>query len=329
MMRFALLLSALFLLFLLDLAIGSVALPWHDFPDFLEEEMYRTILFQIRLPEAVAAVLVGSALAVSGLQMQTLFGNPLAGPSVLGITAGASLGAALWVLLGMRLLPESFSAFSLAAMAILGASAVLFLILLVAFRVRDRVGLLLVGIMLGHLTFALVSIGQYFSSAEQIQSYLFWSFGDLSGFSTNELALLGGGVSIGLLLSLSLSKVMNTWLLGENYAQSMGVSLRGSRVKIILLTGLLTGLVTAFAGPIGFVGMAVPHLGRHFLGTGNHQRLLPGVMLLGGIFMLGCDILAKLPGQAYRLPLNAVTALLGAPIIIWVILQWRGISGGR
>ena len=328
-MRFFILFLALCLFFAADVALGSVSIPWGKGLAIFHDPTYRTILLEIRLPEALAAVLVGSALSVSGLQMQTLFGNPLAGPSVLGITAGASLGAALWVLIGTGGLPASLASLSLVGMAVSGALLVLLVILLVAFKVRDRVGLLLVGIMLGNLTFALVSIGQYFSTAEQLQSYVFWGFGDLSGLTFRELAVLGSITCVGLLLSLTLSKTLNTWLLGENYAQSLGISLRRSRLQIIVLTGILTGTVTAFVGPIGFVGIAVPHLGRMYFKSSDHRQLLPGVMLLGGTFLLGCDLIAKLPTQHLRLPLNAVTALLGAPIVIWIILQWRGISGGR
>ncbi|MEM6298342.1 MAG: iron ABC transporter permease [Bacteroidota bacterium] len=323
-MRFLGLLLLLVLSFCANVFLGSVSFPWSDFPDFLSDPTYQTILLNLRLPEAIAACLVGAALSVSGLQMQTLFGNPLASPSILGITAGASLGAAAWVLLDIQSLNLGLETASLLLMAVLGAFLVLGIIVVVALRVRDRIGILLIGIMLGNLTFALVSIGQYFSSAEQIQNFLFWSLGDLSGLSYSKLLWMGAVVVLGLVFALALSKSLNAWLLGERYAQTLGISIRSSRLKIILLTGVLTGTVTAFVGPISFVGLAVPHVARMIINQNDHRVLQPAVMLMGAIFLLLCDTIAKVPGASIRLPLNAVTALLGSPIVIWVILRWRG-----
>ncbi len=323
-MRFLGLFLGLLLCFCANVFLGSVAFPWSEFPAFLNDPTYQTILFKLRLPEAIAACLVGAALSVSGLQMQTLFGNSLASPSILGITAGASLGAATWVLLDVQRLNLGLETASLLLMAILGAFLVLGIITVVALRVRDRIGILLIGIMLGNLTFALVSISQYFSSAEQIQNFLFWSLGDLSGLSYTKLLWMGVVVTLGLICALALSKSLNAWLLGERYAQTLGISIRNSRLQIILLTGLLTGTVTAFAGPISFVGLAVPHVARMLINQNDHRTLQPAAMLMGAIFLLLCDTIAKVPGASIRLPLNAVTALFGSPVVIWVILKWHG-----
>ncbi len=313
----------------LHLVFGSVVLPWADFPALLSDPVYAQILWGLRLPEALTAVCVGAGLSVSGLQMQTLFGNPLAGPSILGISAGAGLGAAFWVLLEPSALPAMVSALGLVGLSVMGALGVLAVVVGVSFRLPDRVGLLLVGLMIGYLSGALVSLIQYGSRPEAIQRYLFWSFGDLAGLSWKSLRILLGCTAIGLVGAFTQSKTLNAWLLGENYARSMGLRLHRSRLIVIVLSGVLTGCVTAFVGPIGFVGIAVPHICRRVFQTSDHRVLLPAAMLVGAIFLLTCDLIAKLPGYSIRLPLNAVTALLGAPIVIWVIVRWRGASGGR
>ncbi len=324
-------------LLLLDIGLGSVKIPaWVSVQLLLgleqENEVWSNILYKIRLPRALTAMLVGAGLSVSGLQMQTLFRNPLAGPSILGITSGASLGVAFVMLFSGSALGFAFtksldfwgSWISVGA-AILGASAVMLLLLLLAWRVKDNVILLILGLMIGNLTMALVSVGQYFSRPEEIQAYLLWSFGSLGGLSYVQLQILFVLVLSGLLLSMFLAQSLNVLLLGEAYAQSLGLPIYRIRLALILLTGVLSGSITAFCGPIAFVGVAVPHLARAVSPVSDHKILTPLTALCGIALMLFCDIIAKLPGSSYTLPINAVTALIGSPIIILVILRSRGL----
>ena len=271
--------------------------------------------------------MVGAGLSLSGLLMQTLFRNPLAGPFVLGISSGASLGAAL-LLMGASLLAgyTSFSFLgdvSLAIAASIGSFLVLLIVMIVAQRVKDTMALLIIGLMFGSITSAIVSVLAYFSKAENLQRFIFWSFGSVGNLSTNQLILLGGIVALGVLLSVLSVKSLNAFLLGENYAQSLGVSLQKSRLTIIVAAGLLAGGITAFAGPIAFVGLAVPHLTRQIFDTMEHKVLIPAVMLYGAILMLLCDTLAQLPNSASVLPINAITSLVGAPVVIWLLVRKR------
>lgn len=259
--------------------------------------------------------------------MQTLFRNPLAGPFVLGISSGASLGAAL-LLMGTSLL-AGYTAFgflgdvSLAIAASVGSFLVLLVVMIVAQRVKDTMALLIIGLMFGSITSAIVSVLAYFSSAENLQRFIFWSFGSVGNLSMNQLLLLGGIVLLGVMLSISSIKSLNALLLGEHYAQSLGVSLNKSRLIIIIATGVLAGGITAFAGPIAFVGLAVPHLTRQIFDTMEHKVLIPAVMLYGAILMLLCDTLAQLPNSASVLPINAITSLVGAPVVIWLLVRKR------
>jgi len=284
------------------------------------------------MPKAISAVLAGTGLAAAGLQMQTLFHNPLAGPSVLGITAGASLGVAMIMLTGGGV--TSIYAISelglggswlIVIASALGASMVMVFILLLSIRLRDNVSLLIIGIMVGNLTISLVSIWQYFSEPEQIQDYLMWTFGSLGGVTTDQLKIFGTVVVVGLLLTLMNSKALNTMLLGENYARSLGLNVFYARSFIIVTTSILAGAVTGFCGPIAFIGIAVPHLSRTLLGTSNHRILIPATIILGAALMLGCDIIAQLPGSQVSLPINAITALLGSPVVVWVIMKRRNL----
>lgn len=319
--------------FLLNLSMGSVSIPVREVAKSLlglpvEQEAWGHIIQEFRLPKALTALLAGSALACSGLQMQTLFRNPLAGPFVLGISSGASLGVALVVmagsLLGGWLLADAQGLIIVAAT--LGSASVLLLVVLVSIKVRDGMTLLIIGLMFGSLASAIVSILQFFSEAEQIQAYLIWTFGSLSGTTWEELKMLVPAVLTGLFLAQFLAKPLNALLLGERYAESMGVSLKKSRFLIILSTSLLAGSITAFCGPIAFVGLAVPHLARLLFPTADHRKLLPAVMLGGALLLLICDIIAQLPGSDKVLPINAVTSLLGAPVVIWLIVRRRNIS---
>lgn len=335
---FLLLVTGVAGLFLLNLALGSVDIPLPDILHMLSggeprEPAWQKILINIRLPRAVTAILAGSALSVAGLLMQTLFRNPLAGPSVLGITAGASLGVAVVMLAGGTI-TTIFAIQQLSIMgswliilaASIGSAAVLLLILLISVKVRDNVTLLIIGLMVGNMTIALVSIWQYFSRPEQIQDYLIWTFGSLGGVPLSQLWMLGVLTLAGGGMALILSKSLNGLLLGENYARSMGLSVSKARIWIIVSTSLLAGGITAFCGPIGFVGIAVPHLTRSLLGTNEHRVLVPGTLLMGAMLLLGCDVIAQMPGSTATLPISAVTSMVGSPVVIWVIIQRKNLQ---
>ncbi|MFT4032091.1 MAG: iron ABC transporter permease [Siphonobacter sp.] len=319
--------------FLLNLTLGSVAIPFKEVVRILlhgesADTAWLFIVEKIRIPKAITAVLVGWALSISGLQIQTLFRNPLAGPSELGITAGAGLGVAV-IMLGsgsatslyaIRQLGLSGSWLLIAAASI-GAALVLLLVLLIAGRIRDNVVLLIVGVMVGTITLSIISIWQYFSQPEQLQEYLLWTFGSLGGVVDEQLWVLTGVVLGGLLIAYASSKALNTLLLGNQYARSMGLTVGRTRTLILLSTSLLTGSITAFCGPIGFIGIAVPHLTRSLLNTANHRLLIPASGLIGTILMLVCDSIAQLPDTQSVLPINVVTSLFGAPVVIWMIVS--------
>jgi iron complex transport system permease protein len=285
---------------------------------------------KFRLPKAITAILAGAALSASGLQMQTLFRNPLADPSILGINAGASLGVAIVVLLvgtsGAKLLSGLglMGDFGIAIAATFGAALVLMLILLIARRV-DIMTLLILGLIVGYATNSLVSILLYFSIPEKIQAYISWTFGSFGGVTWDQLRVLTPAVLLGLLVAWFTTKPMNALLLGEEYARSMGLSIQRTRFWLILSSSILSGAVTAFCGPIVFIGVAVPHLCRALFNTSDHRVLVPAVILMGGILTQAADLLAQLPGSEIVMPLNAITALLGAPVIIWVLLRSRGL----
>ncbi|MFD2586906.1 iron chelate uptake ABC transporter family permease subunit [Croceitalea marina] len=329
---FILLLCLLLVSWFLNISFGSVSIPLEAtfsalFGGKLSVESWEYIIWSYRVPKAVTAILVGGGLALSGLLMQTLFRNPLAGPFVLGISSGASLGAAI-LLLGASLLSglavfSFINDISLIIAASLGSFLVLLVVMLVANRVRDTMALLIIGLMFGSLTSAIVSVLAYFSDAEQLQRFIFWSYGSVGNLSWNQVLLLAGFVFVGVLLSVVSIKKLNAFLLGENYAQSLGVSLKKSRLIIITATGLLAGAITAFAGPIAFVGLAVPHLTRQLFNTMEHKVLVPAVFMYGAILMLICDSIAQLPNSASVLPINAITSLIGAPVVIWLLVRKR------
>lgn len=285
------------------------------------------IIWNYRVPKAFTAILVGSGLSLSGLLMQTLFRNPLAGPFVLGISSGASLGAAL-LIMGASLFSGFFSLnifndISLAIASSLGSFLVLLAVLSVAMKVKDTMSILIIGLMFGSITGAIVSVLSYFTSAEKLQQYIYWGFGSLGDLSWAQLGLLSFMVGIGIVLSILSIKPLNAFLLGENYAQSLGVQLKKSRFIIIIATGLLTGAITAFAGPIAFIGLAVPHLTRQIFNTTDHKILVPAVCIYGAILMLICDSIAQLPTSASVLPINAITSIIGAPVVIWLLIRKR------
>ncbi|NAY90623.1 iron chelate uptake ABC transporter family permease subunit [Muricauda sp. JGD-17] len=329
---FVLILIALILAGVLNISSGSVFIPFWDivsalFGDTLKEESWQYIIWNYRVPKAFTSILVGGGLSLSGLLMQTLFRNPLAGPFVLGISSGASLGAAL-LLMGVSMLSgwtsfTLFSDISLAIAASVGSFLVLLVVLMVAQRVKDTMALLIIGLMFGSITSAIVSVLAYFSTAENLQRFIFWSFGSVGNLSSQQVVLLFGIVVLGTVLSIASIKPLNAYLLGEHYAQSLGVSLKKSKIVIIVATGLLAGGVTAFAGPIAFIGLAVPHLTRQIFDTMEHRILIPAVFLYGAILMLLCDTVAQLPNSAHLLPINAITSLVGAPVVIWLLVRKR------
>lgn len=325
----ALCLVILVVLFWVDLIAGPVRIPVKDvfavlFGSGHVDDVWKTVLLDFRIPKAVTAIVAGSSLAASGLQMQTIFRNPLAGPDVLGISSGAGLGVALVVMGFGRLFIHSgmlsFGGWVQITAAWLGAASVLLLVLLVSLRVRDIMTILILGILFGSAISALVSILQYFSEQTMLRTYVIWTMGSLA-ITTAQLRIMLMGIAAGFLVSFLSVKKLNALLLGETYAMSMGVDLKVSRIMIFVSTSILTGSVTAFCGPLGFVGIAIPHLARLFFRSADHRILLPGSMLLGGIVLLVSDLLTQIPPQETQLPINAVTALLGIPIVVWVILR--------
>ena len=334
--KYVLLLVLLFLgvLFLgfLNISLGSVNIPFKDvfasiFNLEVSKETWRYIIVEYRLPKAITAIITGSGLAISGLLMQTLFRNPLAGPYVLGLSSGASLGVAI-VIMGASIFGGVFagvllSKWSLVIASSLGSLLVLMAVILASIKLRDTTAILIIGLMFASLTAAVVSVLSYFSPAAQLQQYIFWSFGSLGDLSWNEVGILAIFWLVGLALAMSCIKNLDTLLLGEQYAKSLGVSIQRNRFVIIIATSLLAGSITAFAGPIAFVGLAVPHLIRQVIPINNHRILVPAVILGGAALMLICDIAAQLPGQEYTLPINAITSLIGAPVVIWLLVRKR------
>ena len=333
--KFLVFILLLVLFLLINLSLGSVAIPFKSTVQTLlgsdvVKESWQYIILQHRLPKAITAMLVGSGLSICGLLMQTLFRNPLAGPFVLGISSGASLGVALLVL-GVTAFSGSvagslFSNIKLALAASIGALLVLAAVLLVAKRVKNTMSILIVGLMFGSFTAAIISVLAYFSSADNLQQYVFWTFGSLGNLGWNDIIMLCIAYIIGIGLLITIIKPLNSLLLGENYAISLGVNLKRTRNITLLITGLLTGVITAFAGPIAFIGLAVPHLTKLVISTSNHRILVPAVAIIGAIVMLISDTIAQLPGSEYMLPINAVTSLFGAPIVIWLLMRKRKIQ---
>ncbi len=329
--QYALLVVILIACFFINISLGSVNMPLRSIIGSLfgniDNTTWEVIITNYRLPKAVTSILVGSGLGISGLLMQTLFRNPLAGPFVLGITSGASLGVAL-IILGSGLFGGFFataliSKWSIVIAASLGSFLVLLAVLAVSHKVRDTMAILIIGLMFGSITAAVVSVLSYFSSAEQLQQYVFWGFGSLSNLSWREIGIFFLIYLVGMILSVMSIKSLNSLLLGENYAKSLGINLKQSRFIIILATSLIAGTITAFAGPIAFIGLAIPHLTRQIFKTSNHKILLPAVFLFGAITMLICDSIAQVPGSDYTLPINAITALVGAPVVIWLLVRQR------
>lgn len=316
--------------FILSLSLGSVSIPFSFIAEYFlgsaDEGVWKNIILNFRIPKALTAILAGSALAISGLQMQTLFRNPLAGPFILGISSGAGLGVAIVIFLGIWLgsffgLTGMGRSWILVGASALGSFLVLSVVLAASLRIRSSISLLIIGLMFGSAVSAFVSILQYFSQAENIQAYVIWSFGSLGSLSWSELYVMIPIILLSLIGSFLLSKPLNLLLIGEDYAESMGLNLKRTRTLIIINTSLLAGTITAFCGPIAFIGLAIPHITRMLFNTSNHLLLTPLVVLLGGVSLLVFDIIAQLPGSEVTLPINAVTSLFGAPFVIWLILR--------
>lgn len=318
--------------FITNISLGSVIIPWKDTIQSLingpvTKESWKHIILDYRLPKAITAILVGSGLSIAGLLMQTLFKNPLAGPFVLGISSGATLGVAI-LILGSVFTASIIPLFLVTKWALVGAACigsliVLGLVMTVSVKLQDTMAILIIGLMFGSITTAIVSVLSYFAPANQLQQYVFWEFGSLGNLSWNEVLIFFITTSVGIFLSILATKSLNSLLLGENYAKSIGLNIKKSRFLVITATGLLAGASTAFAGPIAFIGLAVPHLTRLLFHTSNHKVLLPAVILMGSIIMLICDTIAQLPTSEYALPINAITSLVGAPVVIWLLLKKR------
>ena len=326
----------LLILFAVSLAYGAVSIPFDQVLQILtghevERPAWPSIVLQSRLPQAITAVLAGAALAVSGLLLQTLFRNPLAGPSILGISDGANLGVAAVLLYFGGSLSQvtdwpisGYAAIILAAFV--GASLILSLIIYFSAKVKNNVMLLIIGIMIGYLTSSLISILNYYASTDKVHAFVMWGLGNFSGVSLEQLPFFSICTISGLLLSLLLVKPLNALLLGERYAANLGIRVKRARLFILICTGLLTATTTAFCGPVSFIGLAVPHMARLLLGSSNHTLLVPVTMLTGACVALLCNILMVIPGSNQILPLNAVTPMLGAPVIIYDIINRKNIQ---
>lgn len=329
--------SLAIILFAGGLFIGSANIPYRTVLDILlgqevEKNTWVYIVLQTRLPQVITAVFAGAALAVSGLMLQTVFSNPLAGPSILGIDSGASLGVALVMLLyggsvGAISANLSFSGYLAVIIgAFTGAVTILGIIIFFSTLVRSNVMLLIIGIMIGYITSSAISLLNFFATAEGVFSYTMWGMGDFSGVSVQQLPFFCTVLSIGLLLAILLIKPLNALLLGERYAENLGINVRRVRIGLLISTGILTAVSTAFCGPISFIGLAVPHIARLLTGSSNHKLLLPVTLLCGSVVALLCNLISVLPGAAGVIPLNAITPVLGAPVIIYVIINQKKIQ---
>jgi iron complex transport system permease protein len=331
--RWILLPLLLAFLFVLNLSLGSVRIPFLDIFSILignesSEPVWKEIVWDFRMTKALTCILAGGALSLGGLQMQTLFRNALAGPDVLGLSSGASLAVSLIFMsqaAGFEVL-SSPSPWAVVIAASLGCGAVFLTVLGISSRLNDNTSLLIIGLMIGATTSSIVSVLQFLSKAEDQQSFLIWTFGSLGGLNWMEIQVLALILILGASIAFFSTKSLNAWLLGDNYARSLGVNIQRSRLLVILSTSILTGAVTAFCGPIAFVGLAVPHLTKLLIKTHNHRILIPAVMVAGASLMLFCDIIAQLPGSTYVLPINAITALIGAPVVISIIMKTKRIS---
>lgn len=329
--RFILMGLAILVLFLLNIALGSVTIPFPEIISILggaeSKTAWEGIILDTRLPQAVTAALAGGALGVSGLLMQTLFRNPLAGPSVLGVSSGSSLGVALLMMLatvpgiGNVLQGGTFGNLSLVVAAFAGALAVLFLILVLASRYRSNATILIIGIMIAYIVSAIVGILQFYSARESLHAFVIWGLGSFANVSWHEHWFFIPVVMAGIFSSVLMIKPMNALLLGDHYARNLGFNTKRTAIILIFISGILVAVVTAYAGPIAFLGIAVPHLSRNLFQTSDHLVNVPGTILSGAMLALFCNLIARLPGIDGALPINALTSIIGAPVVIWVILR--------
>ncbi len=324
--------AVVFMLFALNLLLGSVSIPAGDVVSILlgdeaGKASWRFIILESRLPQAITATLCGAALAVSGLMLQTAFRNPLAGPSVFGVNSGAGLGVALVMLfLGGGLSVGSVSITGFAAIllaAFVGAMMVMAIIFFFSTLVRNSVMLLIIGIMIGYISNSAISLLNFFATDEGVKSYMVWGMGSFGGVSMDNMPVFVIVTLAGLMGALLLIKPLNALMLGDRYAENLGVNILRVRNWLLIVTGLLTAITTAFCGPVAFIGLAVPHIARLLLTTDNHRQLLPATLLCGSVVALVCNLICYLPGESGVIPLNAVTPLIGAPVIIYVIARKR------
>ena len=320
------------MLFAMNLIVGSVRIPLADvcdilFDKFEGKESWKYIVMENRLPQALTAMLCGASLAVCGLMLQTAFRNPLAGPDVFGISSGAGLGVAIVMLfLGGSVSTTLFTVSGFLAIltsAFIGAIVVTMIILLLSTMVKNSVLLLIVGLMVGYVSSSAVALLNFFASEEGVKSYMVWGMGNFGGVSMNHMQLFALLCLVGIIASILLIKPLNIMLLGTQYAESLGINIRQMRNLLLVTVGLLTAVTTAFCGPVSFIGLAIPHISRLLFHTDNHQILLPGTMLTGAVIALFCNLICYLPGELGIIPLNAVTPLIGAPVIIYVIIKRR------
>ena len=327
-----LLVASIIVLFAMNLIVGSVRIPLADVCDILFDkfdgkESWKYIVMENRLPQALTAMLCGASLAVCGLMLQTAFRNPLAGPDVFGISSGAGLGVAIVMLfLGGSVSTTLFTVSGFLAIltsAFIGAIVVTMIILFLSTMVRNSVLLLIVGLMVGYVSSSAVALLNFFASEEGVKSYMVWGMGNFGGVSMNHMLLFALLCLVGIIASIFLIKPLNIMLLGTQYAESLGINIRQIRNLLLVTVGLLTAVTTAFCGPISFIGLAIPHISRLLFRTDNHQILLPGTVLTGAVIALFCNLICYLPGELGIIPLNAVTPLIGAPVIIYVIIKRR------
>ena len=327
-----LLAAGIIVLFAMNLIVGSVRIPLADvcdilFDKFNGKESWKYIVMENRLPQALTAMLCGASLAVCGLMLQTAFRNPLAGPDVFGISSGAGLGVAIvMLLLGGSVSITMFTVSGFLAIltsAFIGAIVVTMIILFLSTMVRNSVLLLIVGLMVGYVSSSAVALLNFFASEEGVKSYMVWGMGNFGGVSMDHMLLFALLCLVGIIASIFLIKPLNIMLLGTQYAESLGINIRQIRNLLLVTVGLLTAVTTAFCGPVSFIGLAIPHISRLLFHTDNHQILLPGTVLTGAVIALFCNLICYLPGELGIIPLNAVTPLIGAPVIIYVIIKRR------
>lgn len=330
---FALLTIVLAALFVADLLSGSVNIKLKDIQDLLfggGSGEYDIIFFRFRLPKALTAILAGAAMSVSGLLMQTQFRNPLAGPDVLGVSSGGGLGVAVMLLsvapLNNPLTSSMINGWGLIISACLGAGGVMLIIMFLSSRVRDIMTVLIIGVLIASAVSSVVSVMQYFSNETMLKTYVIWTMGNIGNLSPSQIKALTLSSMVGLLLALTQVKPLNAILMGDTFAKSVGVNIKASRIVLFTSASILAGSVTAFCGPIAFVGVAVPHIARLITGVSDHRVLLPASMITGSIIMLGSDVLSNFPGSGSVLPINTVTSLIGIPVVIWIVAGKKGIK---